>query len=399
MYSFVHIAKCGGTTITNILDKIIHEEFHFCQPNHDIFTSKVAICVRNPIERLMSAFYWIQYRLRHPEYMSWEYDKYIKNNPTISQIEKYSDFNDFALSLDNEDKFSKNMIENPGKINGVPCVMGRNIHWYLKNIINEINKDNTVIICLHLLDEDIERHFGMKLNLHEKKNEYHCDLSERAISNLKKYLKNDYKIIDTLYENGVLSSKQYNLLKINKHEIQYNQNIMDKIQELLIRLPTYSVDINNYTPLRPPKVNLKDLECIKAKYGNLDHARDVENNCNRISYLNENTNEITSSIKDELRKLYLNSNVITSGAYMYPPGAYCGWHTNSDLPGMRIYFIWVKEDKKSFFRYVDADDKVMTVWDKKGWNVRSFNINHTPLWHCVYSDTIRISFGFNIFYP
>ena len=39
-----------------------------------------------------------------------------------------------------------------------------------------------------------------------------------------------------------------------------------------------------------------------------------------------------------------------------------------------------------------------TKWEEKGWNINRFNIGNEPdnyLWHCVYSDTIRISMGFN----
>ena len=40
-----------------------------------------------------------------------------------------------------------------------------------------------------------------------------------------------------------------------------------------------------------------------------------------------------------------------SGYNFYPKHGYCGWHTNSDSPGERIYLVYNQEDKKSFFRY------------------------------------------------
>ena len=85
-----------------------------------------------------------------------------------------------------------------------------------------------------------------------------------------------------------------------------------------------------------------------------------------------------------------------SGIFIYPPGGYCGWHTNSDTQGERIYISWCKEGEKSFFRYIDTDtDEMITKYEKQGWNINRFQIiPQVPLWHCVYSDTVRFSIGF-----
>ena len=43
-------------------------------------------------------------------------------------------------------------------------------------------------------------------------------------------------------------------------------------------------------------------------------------------------------------------------------------------------------------------DKLQEMWEKEGWNYNRFKVSNEPdklLWHCVYSDTIRISMGFN----
>ncbi|WP_341664211.1 hypothetical protein [Vibrio sp.] len=93
-----------------------------------------------------------------------------------------------------------------------------------------------------------------------------------------------------------------------------------------------------------------------------------------------------------------------SGSFIYPPDdGMMSWHTNetpSSAP-VRIYFVYTPEDRKSFFRYVDADGRIYTSWDKKGWNLRAFYCGnmHTDgfrLWHCVLSNTHRFSFGFRL---
>ena len=86
-----------------------------------------------------------------------------------------------------------------------------------------------------------------------------------------------------------------------------------------------------------------------------------------------------------------------SGMFLYPPGGYCGWHTNSDTPGERIYISWCKDAKKSFFRYIDSfTGEMVTKYESQGWNVNRFQIpGDALLWHCVYSDTVRFSIGFH----
>ena len=86
-----------------------------------------------------------------------------------------------------------------------------------------------------------------------------------------------------------------------------------------------------------------------------------------------------------------------SGYFYYPPGGYMSWHTNSDRPERRVYVTWASHNKKSFFRSVQ-DGSIVTDWDKKGANVRVFDVTDKEpyYWHCVYSDCYRVSFGFRL---
>jgi hypothetical protein len=86
--------------------------------------------------------------------------------------------------------------------------------------------------------------------------------------------------------------------------------------------------------------------------------------------------------------------------WWYKPKNWMAYHTNEEKNTMwRVYFVWVDEDKKSFLRYYDRDnDKVITAWDKKGWNINYFKIGKigedTP--HCVWSNCDRLSLGFKV---
>jgi hypothetical protein len=90
-----------------------------------------------------------------------------------------------------------------------------------------------------------------------------------------------------------------------------------------------------------------------------------------------------------------------SGFQHYPPGGYMGWHTNRNAPGWRLYINWVREPGKSFFRYQEPiSGQIVTDWDS-GMDCRLFRVGDPAkqehdLWHCVYSETDRISVGYTI---
>lgn len=100
-------------------------------------------------------------------------------------------------------------------------------------------------------------------------------------------------------------------------------------------------------------------------------------------------------VSDELKKYLLEAvheadpdfrNPVLSGYFLYPKGGYMDWHTNSNMPGWRIYITISKG--KSFFRY--AENEIITDWDS-GFDIRKF---HCPVWHCIGAIDERLSFGF-----
>ena len=108
---------------------------------------------------------------------------------------------------------------------------------------------------------------------------------------------------------------------------------------------------------------------------------------------------IKKALLDYVYSVFPKHSVILSGRFWYPDGGYMGWHTNSDTPGKRVYLNYSFEDKKSFFRYIDEDGQMKTSWDQKGFTMRVFDIGdtHDRLWHSVYSETDRLSFGFRVY--
>ncbi|WP_234775673.1 hypothetical protein [Paraburkholderia tropica] len=88
----------------------------------------------------------------------------------------------------------------------------------------------------------------------------------------------------------------------------------------------------------------------------------------------------------------------TSNGVWYPRNGFMGWHTNNNLPGLRLYLTYADEMEMSFFRYMDpVTRKIITSFDKKGWALRLFCIPQDGFfWHCVYSDCNRYSLGWHM---
>lgn len=87
-----------------------------------------------------------------------------------------------------------------------------------------------------------------------------------------------------------------------------------------------------------------------------------------------------------------------TGKFWYPNNGFMGWHTNNAYPGYRFYCTHAQEENKSFFRYRHPEGgQIETSWDRQGWMGRIFRIDtERPFWHCVYSETNRISMGCNM---
>lgn len=100
-----------------------------------------------------------------------------------------------------------------------------------------------------------------------------------------------------------------------------------------------------------------------------------------------------------LQNKFPNSSIVKSGSFLYPKTGYMGWHTNANSPYLRCYITY-SENGDSYFKYRDPDTKQIIIdKDNIGWTLRYFKISaeiDKLFWHCVYSNTTRISYGFKI---
>lgn len=84
-----------------------------------------------------------------------------------------------------------------------------------------------------------------------------------------------------------------------------------------------------------------------------------------------------------------------TNAMVYNPLSFMRWHTNSDNPGRRHYFTYTEGD--AIFRWKHPDTgEIFDERDFPGWTYRTFVVSgKRPLWHTIWTQKVRLSFGFN----
>jgi len=109
-------------------------------------------------------------------------------------------------------------------------------------------------------------------------------------------------------------------------------------------------------------------------------------NSNFLGVTNESNIYLASASK------LLGARCITNAA-IYPTKGLMGWHTNSDVEGIRIYY--TKTYGEAIFSYI-KDGIRHDDYDNIGaWTCRHFLISKDePLWHTIWTEKHRYAFGF-----
>lgn len=84
-----------------------------------------------------------------------------------------------------------------------------------------------------------------------------------------------------------------------------------------------------------------------------------------------------------------------SNAIVYPPNGIMDWHTNSNMPGQKLYYNF--NLGRGYFYFKDTvTGEIVDDHDNIGWTARRFDIPDRPpfLWHAVTTFSLRFSFGF-----
>ena len=222
---FIHVGKCGGTSIGKKLKQagIPFKRLHCFNSNQQIENlisnqldnSFFLIAVRDPINRYISAFYWDLY------------EKIIKQEkpPNPEWTEIYTHFqnpNSLAEALSSKNGLDRTLAFLA--LRASKLHMHLDLRWYLPiELAKTLNKTNCHAIPTEDLNNNV-RHFAINYgiagkrtgeNISEKSNykdsipNYSAELSALVKKNLKLEFQENYKILETLHKNKALSH-QYN---------------------------------------------------------------------------------------------------------------------------------------------------------------------------------------------
>ena len=213
----IHIGKCGGGTVELAImqSKILAEKFesvkvtHINKVNYSEQESYLII-IRNPIDRAISAFNW-RY---HLVVESGEQKERFKGEWQI--LKKYSTLNSLSESLyDLDREFLNEKVSREFK---AIHHLRENISFYLSTMLRHVCPHQVYgIIKQHSLASDCKLLLGSSIDVQHKNCGVTTDplkkeLSKLARLNLRRFLHKDFACILKLYNLGLLTWNDYELL-------------------------------------------------------------------------------------------------------------------------------------------------------------------------------------------
>ena len=204
VFTLIHIGKCGGSTVSSLLDahRLRFQRTHMTRVPFNP-AKQYVIVIRNPIERFVSAFHW-RYKLV-------VVDKTQKGRfrGEAETLEHYGSANKLAETIDTFD-VDKTYIHH----------IKEDISYHLRDFLASASSGSSSkkecirgVITTEHLNEDVKALFGVDNTIHETRNTLEKpSLSPLGRANLRKYLEKDYECIDTLYKMGCLTEDQYAVL-------------------------------------------------------------------------------------------------------------------------------------------------------------------------------------------
>jgi hypothetical protein len=203
----IHVGKCGGSHIKHnlTLNNIEHTSVYNKTAEYDA-NKKYLIVIRNPIKRFISAFNLRYYQVVHSK----------------SQEDRFHNEKNLLTEYDNVDKLCEGLQSNPNLINGENdsgnyiYLLKEDINYHLKNLINVCPKEQIHGVIFHdTAKEDLKDILGIDLT-EESESEnldynYDKDIKNESYEILKEYLKEDFDIIDEMFNKGWISEEQHTL--------------------------------------------------------------------------------------------------------------------------------------------------------------------------------------------
>ena len=212
---FVHIGKCGGSTIFQLLlnSKLVQKKYSSFFESHidgvEISNScDYLICLRNPISRAFSAFEWRR-NLVLKDACSGQQNRFPGEKRVL---EKYSSLEVLAHGLYRDNGELDQAVARDF------CLihhLRESISFYLNPLLPVLSPANVFgVICQETLEADAGEllkadasQLFVRRNVEKRSISAHLD--SLAIGNLRRFLTKDYQCISALWTLGVLEDKKF----------------------------------------------------------------------------------------------------------------------------------------------------------------------------------------------
>ena len=212
---FIHVGKCGGSTIWSLLKSSSVTSFRYksieevhvngakLRSNCDYL-----ICLRNPIERALSAFEWRK-KLVLIDANADQVDRFFGEK---SVLISYESFDHLACSLyERDDRLCQKAARDFALVHH----LRESISFYIRPLLPVLSSGNVLgVICQESLAGDCQRILGVDAagvneRINNMKQQSFSDLSDQAVRNLKRFLADDYQCIVSLWSLGLLDDRQF----------------------------------------------------------------------------------------------------------------------------------------------------------------------------------------------
>ena len=222
---FVHIGKCGGSTIFDLLSNsdIVKARYSSFFESHvngvNISDScDYLICLRSPISRAFSAFEWRK--------------RLVIDDDSSGQSNRFPGEKSILLKYESLGVMAHGLYRNNGKLDqsvardfGLIHHLRESISFYLTPLLPVLTPNNVFgIICQETLSVDVRNLLGVDASSvfarrNDQKRSLRENLDQLAVNNLRRFLVEDYQCILALWTLGVLDDKKFSQLMKDGREV------------------------------------------------------------------------------------------------------------------------------------------------------------------------------------
>lgn len=203
-YVFIHVGKCGGTSIaSNIGQHAYLTEIHMAKPLY-VPRARYLLAVRNPISRFVSAFWHHKREAKKEKFNNTKISKIVQNFESVEHFIVDGLQSNSVLSSDSV-KFSCGY----GHI-------GMGLAFYLDPFLWKVGERNiSNVFCQEFLDEDLHQFLGfpsMESRRVSGMGLLGAELQPKSRTFLWGLLQRDYNCISRLYDMGFISKDRYEIM-------------------------------------------------------------------------------------------------------------------------------------------------------------------------------------------